>query len=92
MTPRSREQLKEELGVRDIFEGLGNPEGLTAMECSFHRGHHIFADCCYVEIVVLLTGSLLPSLLLTAPSTCTTTAKTSAKSFPMPASAEGHGP
>jgi len=61
MTPRSREQLKEELGVRDIFEGLGNPEGLTAMECSFHRGHHIFADCCYVEIVDPKTGALLPA-------------------------------
>src|SRR3989304_4939836 len=61
MTPRSREQLKEELGVRDIFEGLGNPEGLTAMECSFHRGHHIFSDCCYVEIVDPKTGALLPA-------------------------------
>ena len=61
MTPRSRENLKEELGVVDIFEGLGNPEGLTAMECSFHRGHHIFSDCCYVEIVDPKTGALLPA-------------------------------
>jgi phenylacetate-CoA ligase len=61
MTPLSREKLKGELGVNDIFEGLGNPEGLTAMECSFHRGHHIFADCCYVEIVDPKTGALLPA-------------------------------
>ncbi len=61
MTPRSREKLREELGVRDIFEGLGNPEGLTAMECSFHRGHHIFLDCCYVEIVDPKSGELLPA-------------------------------
>lgn len=61
MTPRSREHLKEELGVTDIFEGLGNPEGLTAMECSFHRGHHIFLDCCYVEIIDPESGKSLPA-------------------------------
>ncbi|MFQ5849794.1 MAG: phenylacetate--CoA ligase family protein [Candidatus Binatia bacterium] len=61
MTPRSREKLREELGVLDIFEGLGNPEGLTAMECSFHCGHHIFVDCCYVEINDPKTGHLLPA-------------------------------
>jgi phenylacetate-CoA ligase len=60
MTPRSREHLREELGVADIFEGLGNPEGLTAMECSFHRGHHIFMDCCYVEIIDPNSGQSLP--------------------------------
>jgi phenylacetate-CoA ligase len=60
MTPRSRERLKEELGVLDIFEGLGNPEALTAMECSSHCGHHIFMDCCYVEVVNPKTGALLP--------------------------------
>ncbi len=60
MTPRTREKLKEELRVLDIFEGLGNPEGLTAMECSFHYGHHIFMDCCYVEIMDPKTGSVMP--------------------------------
>lgn len=61
MTPRTREKVKEELGVVDIFEGLGNPEGLTAMECSFHRGHHIFLDCCHVEIVHPKTKEPLPA-------------------------------
>jgi phenylacetate-CoA ligase len=61
MTPLSRVKLKEELGVSDIFEGLGNPEGLTAMECAFHVGHHIFLDCCYVEIIDPRTGQLLPA-------------------------------
>ncbi len=60
MTPRSRESLKAELGVRDVFEGLGNPEGLTAMECSRHRGHHLFMDCCHVEIVDPKSGKPLP--------------------------------
>jgi phenylacetate-coenzyme A ligase PaaK-like adenylate-forming protein len=60
MTPRSREKLQEELGVPEIFEGLGNPEGLTAMECSFHCGHHIFMDGCYVEILDPKTGEPLP--------------------------------
>ncbi len=61
MTPRSREKLREELGVLDVFEGLGNPEGLTAMECSFHCGHHIFLDCCYIEINDPKTGRPLPA-------------------------------
>jgi len=61
MTPRSREKLKEELGVLDVFEGLGNPEALTAMECSRHTGHHISMDCCYVEVVDPKTGEPLPA-------------------------------
>ncbi len=61
MTPRSRVGLKKELGVTDVFEGLGNPEGLTAMECRFHAGHHIFIDCCYVEIVDPTTRLPLPA-------------------------------
>jgi phenylacetate-CoA ligase len=60
MTPRSREKLRDELGVSEIFEGLGNPEGLTAMECSLHRGHHIFMDGCYVEILDPKTAEPLP--------------------------------
>ena len=60
MTPRSRDKLRDELGVSEIFEGLGNPEGLTAMECSFHNGHHIFMDGCYVEILDPKTGERLP--------------------------------
>ena len=61
MTPRSREQLVRELGVGDIFEGLGNPEGLTAMECASHCGHHIFVDCCFVEIIGPKSGAPLPA-------------------------------
>jgi len=60
MTPLARLNLRQQLGVKDIFEGLGNPEGLTAMECPHHIGHHIFLDCCYVEIVDPATGQLLP--------------------------------
>ncbi len=30
------------------------------MECSHHRGHHIFMDCSYVEIIDPRTGDLLP--------------------------------
>lgn len=61
MTPLARLDLKRQLGVKDIFEGLGNPEGLTAMECPHHVGHHIFLDCCYVEIVDPATGQPLPT-------------------------------
>ncbi|MBI4523590.1 MAG: phenylacetate--CoA ligase family protein [Deltaproteobacteria bacterium] len=61
MTPTSRRHLREEIRVRDIFEGLGNPEGLTAMECSYHRGHHVFMDCCYVEIIDPKSGAPAPA-------------------------------
>jgi phenylacetate-CoA ligase len=47
--------------VGDIFEGLGNPEGLTAMECASHCGHHIFVDCCFVEIIGPKSGDALPA-------------------------------
>lgn len=60
MTPRARQSLVQELGVRDVFEGAGCPEGLIAMECERHRGHHCFVDVCYVEIVDPATGQPLP--------------------------------
>jgi phenylacetate-CoA ligase len=60
MTPRYREKLRDDLGVPEIFEGLGNPEGLTAMECALHCGHHIFMDSCFVEILDPKTGKPLP--------------------------------
>lgn len=55
MTPRSRELLERHLGVNNLFEGLGSSEGLVAMECAVHQGHHVFADTCYVEVVHPLT-------------------------------------
>ena len=61
MTPRTRTMLIETLGVVDIYEGLGNPEALTAMECSHHLGHHIFLDCCHVEILDPKSGAALPA-------------------------------
>lgn len=60
MTPLSRLRLTEELAVEDIYEGAGNPEGLTAMECSHHTGHHIFMDVCHVEVVDPRTGLPVP--------------------------------
>lgn len=60
LTPRARRSLKEELGVGDLFEGAGNPEGLIAMECAQHLGHHYFVDACYVEIIDPATGRPLP--------------------------------
>lgn len=60
LTPRARLHLCRELGVRDVFEGAGCPEGLIAMECSAHRGHHYFVDICYVEIIDPETREPLP--------------------------------
>lgn len=51
MTPRSRQALQRQLRVQDLFEGLGNSEGLVAMECDAHSAHHVFVDVCHVEIV-----------------------------------------
>lgn len=53
MVPSIRARVREELGVEDIFEGLGNPEGLTAHECSVHHGHHLFVHNSYVEMLSL---------------------------------------
>lgn len=61
LTPQSREEIRRELGLRDLFDGAGNAEGLVASECSFHCGHHLFMDRCYVEIVDPNTGESLPS-------------------------------
>ena len=71
MTPRSRAVLLHELGVPKLFEGLGSSEGLVAMECAFHQGHHVFVDTCYAEIVDPVTRAPLPpgqrgSVLLTS--------------------------
>ncbi len=60
MTPRAREHLRAELGVRDLFEGAGSAEGLVAMECSAHQGHHVFVDVCHVEVVDPESGQVLP--------------------------------
>jgi len=60
LTPGARQNLKDELGVGDLFEGAGNPEGLIAMECEQHAGHHCFVDTCYVEIIDAETGRPLP--------------------------------
>lgn len=60
MTPRARDHLKAELGVRDLFEGAGSAEGLVAMECSAHQGHHVFVDVCHVEVVDPESGQVLP--------------------------------
>lgn len=70
MTPPFRAGLLKELGVEDIYEIAGNPEGLRAQECSFHRGHHLFVDSCYVEILDPTSWQPLPpgqrgSLILT---------------------------
>ncbi len=57
MTPKARERLRELLGVGDIFEGAGSPEGLEGLECSFHTGHHLNIKNCYVEVLDMETGT-----------------------------------
>ncbi len=56
MTAGARGTLREQLGVDDIFEGAGCPEGLDGPECSFHTGHHPIIKDCYVEILGLDGG------------------------------------
>ncbi len=57
LTPNARAKLIKDLGVEDIYEGAGNPEGLEAHECSYHRGHHLFIHTCYAEILGLNDAS-----------------------------------
>lgn len=59
LTPASRQKLEADLGV-DVYTGAGATEGLIAMECSEHRGYHLFVDTCYLEVVDPPTGALLP--------------------------------
>ena len=70
LTPASRQKLQEEFGT-DVYAGAGTTEGLIAMECSEHRGYHLFVDTCYLEVVNPTDGNPVPPgerglLLLTA--------------------------
>jgi len=61
ITPQLRQRLKEELGVKDVFERGGSADGLWGGgECFAHRGHHVFADLFYMEVIDPATGEPLP--------------------------------
>jgi phenylacetate-CoA ligase len=62
VTAGLRSRLREQLALEDFFERGGSSDGLWGGgECSFHRGHHVFADYFYIEIVDPETGRQLPA-------------------------------
>jgi phenylacetate-CoA ligase len=61
LTLAYRRRLIETMGLDDLYERGGSSDGMFGGgECEAHRGHHIFADLHYVEIVDPDSGALLP--------------------------------
>lgn len=61
LSPPFRQAVIEAMGLQDFFERGGSSDGMFGGgECFAHRGHHIFADLHYIEIIDPRTGALLP--------------------------------
>lgn len=61
VSPAFRQEVTERLGLEDFFERGGSSDGMFGGgECFAHRGHHIFADLHYIEVVDPRTGEPLP--------------------------------
>ncbi len=55
-----RQLLKAQLGLDDLFERGGSSDGLWGgADCPAHRGHHVWLDHHYVEVVDPVTGEPL---------------------------------
>lgn len=62
ISPLERSKLVDELGVYDIFESGGSVDGIWGGgECSSHRGHHVWMDHGFLEVVEPETGEPLES-------------------------------
>lgn len=61
VSPGQRRLLVELLGLEDLFERGGSSDGLWgAAECPAHRGHHVWLDHHWVEVVNPESGEPLP--------------------------------
>jgi len=61
LSPAFREHIVAETGIEELFERGGSSDGMFGGgECRAHRGHHVFEDLHYVEVVDPKTGALLP--------------------------------
>ena len=61
LSPAFRQEIIDAMDLEDLFERGGSSDGMFGGgECFAHRGHHIFADLHYVEIVDPRTGQTLP--------------------------------
>lgn len=61
LSPAFRRHVIDEMGLSDLFERGGSSDGMFGGgECWAHRGHHVFADLHYVEVVDPRTGAPLP--------------------------------
>ncbi len=61
LSPAFRQEVIEAMELEDLFERGGSSDGMFGGgECFAHRGHHIFADLHYIEIIDPRTGQTLP--------------------------------
>jgi phenylacetate-CoA ligase len=61
VSPAFRQEVIQTMGLEDFFERGGSSDGMFGGgECFAHRGHHIFADLHYIEIIDPKTGKVLP--------------------------------
>jgi phenylacetate-CoA ligase len=61
VSPGQRRLLVELLGLEDLFERGGSSDGLWgAAECPAHRGHHVWLDHHWLEVVDPESGEPLP--------------------------------
>jgi len=61
LSPAFRQEVIQAMDLEDLFERGGSSDGMFGGgECFAHRGHHIFADLHYIEIVDPRTGQTLP--------------------------------
>ncbi len=61
LSPSFRQHVIEKLDLEDLFERGGSSDGMFGGgECWAHRGHHVFADLHYIEVIDPRTGALLP--------------------------------
>jgi phenylacetate-CoA ligase len=62
LTPRSREFLRDRLGVGDVFERGGTQEGAALDECAIHTAPHVHEDVCALEVVDASGAPVLPEV------------------------------
>lgn len=62
LSPTFRARIIAETGIEDVFERGGSSDGMFGGgECWAHRGHHLFEDLHYIEVIDPRTGELLPA-------------------------------
>jgi phenylacetate-CoA ligase len=62
LSPAFRARVVAETGIEGLFERGGSSDGMFGGgECWARRGHHVFEDLHYIEVIDPRTGELLPT-------------------------------